>query len=192
MSELDSVRVAGTYETDRIRLRSLSETDIDDSFLSWFGDEELMRYYTNTRQQHTRESLLTNIKQGITSGTSYVFAIEERESNRCIGTIKVGPMNRDHRISDLVVLIGDRNFHGKGLAVEAIRLGNALAFQEFDIRKLYGGMFETNQSSYKAYLRAGWVEEGRLKGQYLVEGRPVDRILVACFNPKYFPEYAQS
>ena len=100
-------------------------------------------------------------------------------------------MNRDHRISDLVVLIGDRRFHGKGLAVEAIRLGNGLGFREFGIRKLFGGMYETNQSSYKAYLRAGWVEEGRLKGQYLVAGQPIDRILVACFNPEFFPEYAQ-
>lgn len=171
-------------------LRSLKPEDIDDSFLSWFQDEDLMRFYTNSRQTHTRESLLQSIEQGIASETVYVFAVVDRETQACIGTIKLGPINRDHKISDLVVLIGDRRFHGRGLAIEAIQLGNAIAFQEFGIRKLFGGMFETNQSSYKAYTRAGWIEEGRLKGHYLVDNQPVDRILVACFNPAFFPEYA--
>jgi len=155
--------------------------------LTWFQDEELMRFYTNSHQTHTRESLLRNIQEGTAAGTTYVFAIIERESQAFIGTIKLGPINRDHLISDLVVLIGDRRFHGQGLAVEAIRLGNAIAFEEFGLRKLFGGMFATNISSYKAYLRAGWVEEGRLKDHYLVDNQPVDRILVACFNPVFFP-----
>ncbi|RTQ52237.1 N-acetyltransferase [Hymenobacter gummosus] len=185
-----TLQLRHAYESENLLLRPLQPTDLDEHFLSWFQDEDLMRFYTNSRQQHTRESLWQNISQGAAAGTSHTFAIVERAVGQCIGTIKLGPINHDHRISDLVVLIGDRRFHGRGLAVEAIRLGNALAFEEFDIRKLFGGMFETNQSSYKAYTRAGWVEEGRLKGHYLVDGQPVDRLLVACFNPRYFPEGA--
>lgn len=180
------VALTHAYQTETLTLRPLRLTDLDDHFLSWFQDDELMRYYTNSRQQHSRESLWQNILQGANTGSSYAFAIIDRASGGCVGTIKLGPINHDHRIADLVVLLGDRRFHGRGLAVEAIRLGNALAFQEFDIRKLFGGMFATNQSSHKAYTRAGWVEEGRLTGHYLVDGQPVDRILVACFNPKYF------
>ncbi|SHI85128.1 Protein N-acetyltransferase, RimJ/RimL family [Hymenobacter daecheongensis DSM 21074] len=190
MEQTDLIHLRKPYASERLELRSLKPSDLDESFLSWFQDEELMRFYTNSRQTHTRESLLANITQGIEAGTSYVFAIVDRASQACIGTIKLGPINHDHKISDLVVLIGDRRFHGQGLAVDAIRLGNAIAFEEFGIRKLFGGMFETNQSSYKAYTRAGWVEEGRLKGHYLVDDQPVDRLLVACFNPTFFPEYA--
>jgi len=190
MEETDLVPLSRSYASERLLLRSLKPSDIDETFLTWFQDEELMRFYTNSRQTHTRESLLHNINQGIEAGTSYVFAIIDQASGTCIGTIKLGPINHDHKISDLVVLIGDRRFHGRGLAVEAIRLGNKLAFGEFGIRKLFGGMFETNQSSFKAYTRAGWVEEGRLKGHYLVDNQPVDRILVACFNPAFFPDLA--
>ena len=89
--------------------------------------------------------------------------------------------------SDLVALIGDRDYLGLGLAKEAIALGNVMAFEQHDIRKLYGGMFAAHIASIKAYTAAGWVIEGSLKGQYLVEGKPMDRVLVACFNPKYFP-----
>ena len=47
-------------------------------------------------------------------------------------------------------------------------------------------MFRGNIPSVKGYLKADWVIEGVLKGQYLVDGIGEDRILVACFNPKYF------
>jgi ribosomal-protein-alanine N-acetyltransferase len=190
MEEAALVHLTKSYLSERLLLRSLKPADIDEAFLSWFQDDDLMRFYTNSRQAHTRETLLHSIEQGIAAGNVYVFAIVDRESETCIGTIKVGPINHDHKISDLVVLIGDRRFHGKGLAIEAIQLGNAIAFEEFGIRKLFGGMFETNQNSYKAYTRAGWVEEGRLKGHYLVDNQPVDRILVACFNPAFFPASA--
>lgn len=182
----DLVQLSKAYESDNLLLRPLRLSDFDEAFLSWFQDEELMRFYTNSRQQHTRESLWQHIEQGAAMGNSFTFAIVDSASGQCIGTIKLGPINCDHRIADLVVLLGDRRFHGRGLAIEAIRLGNAIAFEQFDIRKLFGGMFETNQSSFKAYTRAGWVEEGRLKGHYLVDGQAIDRILVACFNPKYF------
>ena len=49
-------------------------------------------------------------------------------------------------------------------------------------------MYASNVASIKAYCRAGWLIEGRLKGFYQVEGRNEDRVLVGCFNPKYFSE----
>jgi hypothetical protein len=47
-------------------------------------------------------------------------------------------------------------------------------------------MFEENIASVKAYMKTGWVVEGRLRAQYWVNEKPMDRITVACFNPKYF------
>lgn len=177
-----------TYETDRIFLRKIQVEDINERFMRWFADEELMQFYTNSRKTITKEVLLQSIQQGEASNSSFTYGIFYKETGDCIGTIKVGPINFNHKISDLVVLLGDKNYHGKGLAVETIQLGNKLAFEEHDIRKLFGGMYASNLSSIKAYTRAGWIIEGRLKGHYLVEGKAEDRILVGCFNPKYFTQ----
>ena len=49
-------------------------------------------------------------------------------------------------------------------------------------------MYFSNTASIKAYSRAGWLIEGRLKGFYLIDGKNEDQILVGCFNPKYFTE----
>lgn len=170
-------------DNNRVYLRELDPSEIDERFMSWFSDDDLMKYYTNSKKSITKDDILDYIKSGKESGTSYTYGIFDTTSSKCIGTIKIGPINQAHRISDLVVLIGDREYHGKGLASEAISLGNKIAFEKHNIRKLFGGMYETNISSIKAYTRAGWIVEGKLKDHYLVDGKPIDRILVACFNP---------
>ncbi|WP_373056144.1 GNAT family N-acetyltransferase [Zunongwangia sp. H14] len=176
------------YHGDRVYLKEVTEADITEDVMKWFKDEELMKYYTNSKQAITREKLLNSIEEGKVKGNLFTFGIYSAEEDLLIGTIKLGPIHQVHKTSDLVILIGDRNFLGKGLSVDAIKLGNQLAFEEFDIRKLYGGMYESNIPSIKAYTRAGWLVEGRLKGFYWVENRNEDRILVGCFNPKYFSQ----
>lgn len=167
-------------------LRKITAEDISKIVLSWFNDKELMKFYTNSKKKITREILLKSIENGERNGNQFTYGIYHIEDQKLIGTIKLGPINFNHKTSDLVALIGDRNYLGKGLSVEAIKLGNELAFKEFDIIKLHGGMYESNIPSIKAYRRAGWIVEGRLKGQFLVDKTREDRILVACFNPMYF------
>jgi len=182
----DQTRIEG----ERIYLRRVRASDLDDRYLSWFQDAELVKYFSGSKRSFTRESLLAEIREGERSETSYLYGVFLKDSDVCIGNIRLGPITREHKISDLVVLIGDRSQQGKGLAVEAIRLGNRVAFELHDLRKLFGGMYEANEASIKAYTRAGWVIEGRLRGHYWVDNKPMDRILVGCFNPKYFPDEA--
>ena len=174
------------YIGERIYLNEIRESDITADVMKWFGDKDLMKFYTTSTQTITKEKLLNSIEEGKVQGNLFTFGIFTVEEDILIGTIKLGPIHQVHKTSDLVILIGNRDFLGKGLSVDAIKLGNELAFGEFDIRKLYGGMYESNLPSIKAYTRAGWLIEGRLQGYYWVENRNEDRILVGCFNPKYF------
>lgn len=177
-----------TTSTYRLLLRELTEADIDDRYVSWFSEsDQHLDYYTGTGRKFNRETLLKDLRDGRESGRTFFYAVVDKATGLVIGNIKIGPIDPIHRISDLVVLIGDRAFLGKGLAKEAIELGNAIAFETHDIRKLFGGMFAAHVASVKAYLGAGWVVEGTLKGHYFVNGEPMDRILVACFNKRYFP-----
>jgi len=173
---------------NHIGIRKLSGDDISDAMMEWFQDEELMRYYTNSKQVITKEILLDAIHKGEADKNNFTYGIFDLESKMIIGTLRLGPINLHHKISDLVVLIGNKDFHGKGLAIEAIQLGNKIAFETHHLRKLFGGMYAPNKSSIKAYLRAGWIVEGIRKAQYWNNGKHEDRIEVGCFNPQLFNE----
>lgn len=174
------------FESERLKLLDFDESMVTDTVLSWFDNSELMKYYTNSKKKIDKDELIQSIKNGEIDGTSFTYFIEFKATNQIIGTVKVGPINNVHKISDLVTLIGEHGNFGKGIGTEAITLGNKIAFEKYDIRKLFGGMYANNIASIKAYTRAGWVVEGVLYGHYFEKGKNHDRILVGCFNPKYF------
>ena len=168
-------------------LKPLRASDIDDNFISWHQNNDgHLDYYTGTRKSFSearlREWISGAEKQDI---RFYLIIVDE---NVPIGTVKIGPIDRVNKTSDLVCLIGDRRYLGKGIAATAIRKASSIAFNELDIRRLHGGMYETNIASIKAYCKAGWEIEGRMPGYYWYDNKAIDRVCVACLNPLYFSD----
>lgn len=168
-----------------IYLRELVVSDVTREYESWFTDESVIQFL-EVRNPKT-EDLIDFIKNGKETGNYFLYAICLKETGKHIGNLKIGPIDHKHKIADMPVVIGDKKYWGKGLAAEAIKLGNDIAFNELNIRKLSGGMYEENVASLKTYEKAGWVLEARLRGHYILNGKTMDRLCIACFNPKYFP-----
>lgn len=175
-------------DSERIYLKKITPEDFTPAVIEWFKDPELMKYYTNSGSAISLENILESIRSGEETGTAFTYGIFLKETNEMIGTVKIGTIIKSHAISDLATLIGNKNYQGKGLACEAVRLGTTLAFENYKIRKLFSGMYASNISAVKTYVKAGWVVEGSLKGHYQVDGRNEDRVLVGCFNPAFFTE----
>ncbi|MEO8934306.1 MAG: GNAT family protein, partial [Xanthomarina sp.] len=127
----------------RLFLKKIITSDIDERVMSWFDDKDLMKYYTSSKNKISKENLLLSIKESEINHV-HTFGIFFKENDEIIGTIKIGPIHQVHKTSDLVALIGDKNYLGKGLSVEAIKLGNEIAFSDFDVRRLQGGMYISN------------------------------------------------
>lgn len=171
----------------KIKLRKLVVADIDEEYCSWYSnDDRHLQYFTGSGRTFSRNLLLKDFEKGEQSGTHFYYVIEIADGTR-IGNVKIGPIDIRNRTSDLVCFIGNRSFVGKGIASHAISLANQIAFETQDIRRLQGGMHAHNIPSIKAYTKAGWIVEATMRGYYLIDGAPVDRVCVACLNPKYFP-----
>jgi len=86
-----------------------------------------------------------------------------------------------------------KNFHtaslGIGIRKEARGLGLGKAMlddgirwaKSVGVRKLSLTVFATNTSAIELYRQLGFVEEARLKGQVILEGQPVDEIVMALW-----------
>lgn len=172
------------FESERLLLKELEEKHIDDRYLSWFQDDRVTEFLE--AKHLTKQSVIDYLRHGKETNTYYMYAIISKDSSKHIGNLKVGPIDWKHRISDLVTVIGDRDYWGKGLATEAIKLGNRIAFEIHDLRKLSGGMYSDNIASIRCYLKADWIVEAVLQGHYILNGKILDRVCVSCFNPKYF------
>jgi RimJ/RimL family protein N-acetyltransferase len=177
---------------NKIYLRPLRQDDVNERYLSWLRNPRVNAYLEVDGNDLNFEIVKNYILEGPRKGKYFMYAICLKENNLHIGNVKVGPINKKHKISDLPVIIGDPKFWGKGLACEAIKLGNQIAFKDHKIRKLHGQIYRNNFGSIKAYCRAGWIIEGVIRGRYLVGNEPMDQILVSCNNPLFFPKVSEN
>ena len=172
---------------NQIYLKELDLDNFNDEYVSSHKEEHAV-FYSRSHRIFTKENLIDEFLRGKENKTIYHYGIFFSENNKLIGVIKLGIINWTNQSSDMITFIGDKNYLGKGLAIEAIKLGNEIAFETHGLKKLYGGMYRDNVGSVKAYLKANWIIEGILKDHYLVDGKPQDRILVACFNPNFYKD----
>lgn len=166
----------------KVCLRELTVDDINDGYLSWFKDELVTEYLEARNLSH--HDAVNHLLVGQETGSYIMLAVVDTATTVHIGNVKLGPISTRHATSELSIVIGHRDYWGKGLATEAIRLATRLAFDELGVRKMSAGVIEGNSGSLKAFERAGWFVEARLRGQYLLHGTARDRIVLACFNPQ--------
>ena len=167
---------------EKIYLRRLTEEDASEVYVSWMNDPGVNQYLESRFYTQTIESTKAFIRS-VTNDNNYQFGIFVKETGKHIGNIKIGNINQYHKYADIGFLIGDKNFWGKGIATEAIKLATDFAFKTLGLHKLWGGAYSPNVGSIKAFMKNGYQQEGIKRSQYLCHGEYVDDIMYGKVNP---------
>ncbi len=166
------------WRTERIHLRLLSPEDVTEAYVAWLMNPVVNRYLENRWSAQTLESVKSYVAAMNASSHDYMFGIFLNDTGEHIGNIKVGGVNWIHRYGDVGLLIGEPKAWGQGYGTEAIALATAFAFRELSLNKLIAGIYANNPGSYKAFMKAGYREVGRMEKHRLSQGELVDEILV--------------
>ncbi|PYR57416.1 MAG: GNAT family N-acetyltransferase [Acidobacteria bacterium] len=76
-------------------------------------------------------------------------------------------------------------FWGRGIAVEALELVTAYAFDECNLLRLFALPFADNDRSTRVLEKAGFAREGLLRASAVKYGEPRDQALYARINPRW-------
>ena len=169
------------FKRKDIVLRKLSVNDVTIEYLGWLNDYEIVKYTESRHAVHTMESL-KNFVIHVNNESNYCFAIIDIQSGKHIGNIKIGNIHPMYKYADVGLIIGDKNFHGKGIATEALKLCVEFAFKQLKLHRLYAGIYDVNIGSIKAFEKAGFVREGCEKEKYLFEGKRIDSYIYGIVN----------
>jgi RimJ/RimL family protein N-acetyltransferase len=172
---------SGLDQGGPVYLRPLQPQDIDERYLGWFRDERVTCYLES--KDISSDEVLTHLVSGFTEDKWYMYAIVEQQSNKHVGNIKLGPINRKHHTADLSIVIGDVDSWGKGYATTAVSLATRIAFEQFGMRKLRAGVIGGNHGSIRAFENAGWTVEAELPFDVLHQGQAKSRFLLGILNP---------
>jgi ribosomal-protein-alanine N-acetyltransferase len=157
-------------------------------YLAWLSDVEVTRHLEiRFAPPDAVDDLAKFIASCNASEDTLMLGIFLRRDGRHIGNIKLGPINRHHGTAGIGLLIGERDEWGKGHACAAIELVSDYAFNNLSLAKLTAGCYAGNEGSRRAFLNAGFAEEGRLVWQWLADGQRLDGILLGKVNPVLQP-----
>ena len=175
-------------EQNNILVRPLTLKDIGSNYIEWFNDVEVTKYLDV--KNLSVEQCKNYLKNGILQRSYYIFAICDRIKNIHIGYIKVGPIGRFDGISDLVTVIGNKNYWGRNIASMSIKLIKEKVFLESGIRKFVASIDSLNTASINAYKKAGFEVEAKLSNFFIHKNNNneisySDKIYVSSNNINY-------
>jgi RimJ/RimL family protein N-acetyltransferase len=170
-------------ETHRLRLRSLKPIDGSDRWLNWSRDPEVMHPTNSPVRELTREQLAQYI--GTHDNQSrYLIGIFVKESGIQIGFFLID-VDRPHETASFNVIIGEKDWWGKGVVNEARAALLDHFFDRLSMAKIWGGPLSRNFPAIFNYKAQGWIYEGALRGQFksVIDGSRLDQLRF-----RFFPE----
>jgi [ribosomal protein S5]-alanine N-acetyltransferase len=173
-------------EGERLYLRDVMPGDVGPTYLRWMTDSEVNRFLESRWSTHTLESLAAFVEGQRRDPRSAFFAIMQKDGDRHVGNIKIGDIDWHHRRGDVGLLLGEKDTWGRGYAAEAIGLATRFGFEALRLHKLTAGCYAPNEGSRRAFLKAGWTEEGRRReAARLDDGSYVDLVLLGITEDEW-------
>lgn len=165
-------------EGERIYLREVRLSDVNENYYRWLNDPEVNQYLETRYTPQSIENIRRYV-EGMDGKADEIFlAICLKDNDEHIGNIKLGRINWIHRFADISLLIGEKSYWGKGIATEAIVVLSRFAFSDLNLHKVRAGCYSKNVGSAKAFVKAGFSKEGVLRKQWLSGGEFQDEILL--------------
>tara|TARA_A100001388_G_scaffold272943_1_gene254042 strand:- start:2118 stop:3677 length:1560 start_codon:yes stop_codon:yes gene_type:complete len=166
-----------------INLKKLSKTNISLNYHNWLNDKKVNQFLESRHSIHTKESAEKFVLECNDSEEIILFGIFTKVDNEHIGNIKLGDIDFNNLNANVGILIGNKDFWGRGIANEAIKLITYFAFTQLNLKGLCAGCYKENIGSKKAFLKAGWSIIGEYpKWRINNEGKLTNEILLSISN----------
>jgi RimJ/RimL family protein N-acetyltransferase len=171
---------------DKVLLRAIEDEDLP-ALARWANDLEIEvlgggdpptpQSVERVRSEHERRQ-----KE---SSDDVNFAIEA--DGKLIGMVGLFHSDTIARTSELGIVIGERDYWGRGYGQDAIRTVVDYGFRHRNLQRVWLTVTETNDRAVNAYKRCGFVEEGRLRQHVWKDGAHSDLICMGLLRGEWPP-----
>jgi len=163
-----------------IILKPITLIHVTPSYLAWLHDDEVMEGIATTG--YTLENLREYVQARQDKREVAFYAIHAAQTDEHIGNIKLDFHDAKANVSELGLLIGNKNYWGKGVGKEACKMLLKYAFDTLQIRKIYLAVYEPNIAAKKLYENLGFKLEGTLRKHISIKGQNFDKYLMGIFK----------
>lgn len=149
-------------ETDGFVLRSMAASDVDDRFVRWFADREVMAHVA--LPMNLPRERLQRLVAGFDNKSSFLLRIETKPEGVPIGYYRVW-CYFSYGYAKTAVVIGERDYWGRGTVLETRAPLLDFLFDDLKLHKVTGAVYTRNMASVFNYKAQGFRCEGILREQ---------------------------
>lgn len=169
------------WRGDRMELFLLEPALVTEAYVGWLNDPRVNQYLECRFAKADLASTRRFVEEALANAATLFLGIRSLALGRHVGNIKLGPIDRNHELGEVGIMIGDRDAWGRGIASGAIMRLADIARAELGLRKLTAGCYASNVGSVRAFEKAGFAIEARRPAHVLSRGQPEDIVLMARF-----------
>lgn len=178
-------------EGEGIYLRPLVANDINDNYISWLNDAEVCKYNSHHIFPYNKHKAEEYLKSISLSENVLVLAMIAKESKKHIGNISLQHIDLLNNSAEFAILLGDKDYWGKGMAKEASLLIVKHGFLELNLHRIYCGTASENIAMQKLANFLGMSEEGRRKEAQYKNGKYNDIIEFGILKEDFLKKHGE-
>lgn len=174
-----------TIETNRIRLRWVTDDDVD-ALYRIFSHPEVMRYWGTPplADRDAAKQLVNEIHDGFQRQMALKWGIARRSDDEIIGTTTLFNLNFDNRRCEIGYAL-DRAEWGKGYMQETLHALLDYAFNRLDLHRIEADVDPRNLNSIRTVEKLGFQREGYLRQRWQVNGEIQDALFFGLLRPEW-------
>lgn len=176
-----------TLHTARLRLRPFSDADADALF-ALHSSAHVLRYWDAPPwgERRRAERFIKACRQLAADGTGMRLAVDRVSDEAFIGWCGLTRCNPDYRSASIIYCFDDVAW-GHGYATEAVRALLQWGFDTLDLNRVQAETDTRNQASARVLEKLGFVCEGTLREDCVVNGEVSDSWVYGLIRREWRP-----
>jgi RimJ/RimL family protein N-acetyltransferase len=155
------------------------------AFQRWYSDPEVARLARYQDAPMRPDEIDRFFQLRALGHESLTMAIHEQQTDRLIGSCAFSQLDGDNGSAMYHITIGEKDTWGRGYGTEATRLMLDHAFGRLGLHRIGLTVFEFNERAIRAYLRCGFVLEGRARESIWRDGRWWDELAMSVLASEW-------
>ena len=168
-----------------VTLRRPIQADLP-SVIRWYRDPEVARLTRYQTRQMNQAEIQRFFEVRMLAPDALAYSIVERASGELIGFTTFSALDGDNGSVMFHITIGERDAWGRGLGTEATQLMLQHAFERLGLHRVGLAVFSYNTRAIRAYQKAGFRVEGRLREAIQRQGDYFDEVQMGILAGEWF------
>ncbi|MBM6619628.1 GNAT family N-acetyltransferase [Bacillus suaedaesalsae] len=177
-----TINYSNFFHGTLVKLTAPKPGDVE-MMAKWHEDAEYLR---NVDTDIAKIKTINQLEEEESRNTgSFYFRVRTLENDELIGFVVIHSVEWNNRSGMLAIGIGDSTFRGKGYGTDTIKLILQYAFHELNLNRVGLDVIEYNEKGIRAYEKAGFKQEGKMREAVWRDGEHYDRVIMGILRSEW-------